>query len=339
LPRDIASGPNPKYQPLWRLEEDIRKELARTRATEKIDAVFDEVRQKLDAAAYTWSQRRFSDEQAAKTNAGPQVDFAKLAEGRPGVTVGKTPLEPAIVIADTTELGKSLVNGQTPFGAAAFERLATFKPARSEDTDGNHYLFWKVEETEAKVPELAEVRKEVEQAWKMIQARSLALEKAQSLATQARQEPDKSLRDSLGAQGKDVAETNTFSWLTQGTSPFMFGQQQPPRLSDVQGVENAGHDFMRAVYSLGVTDVGVAMNQPQTIAYVVRLVEGAPDEFLKNQFMAAVPGNYQSFAFAAEVDTQPIIEAWQKAIEAEAGVDWKQNPDEIAMGPRGPGSN
>ncbi|MBI3463722.1 MAG: SurA N-terminal domain-containing protein [Planctomycetes bacterium] len=330
LPRDIAAGPNPKHQPLWRVEEDIRKELARTRATEQVDKVFDDLRQKLDAAAYSWSQRRFGDEKSTASHPGPQVDFAKLAEGHAGITAGKTPLASATVIAETTELGKSRVNGQTDFGVVAFERLATFKPARSEDTDGNHYLFWKIAEAEAKVPELAAVRKEVEHAWKMIKARNLALEKAQALAADAGKEPGKSLRESLGAQGKDVAETNRFSWLTLGSSPLMMGRPEP-RLSEVDGVEAAGNEFMRTVYSLNENEVGVAMNYPQTIAYVVRLVEGVPDDFLKTQFMAAAAANYQSFAFASEIDTQPVVEAWRKAVDEEAGVEWKREPDQVAM--------
>jgi hypothetical protein len=330
LPRDIAAGPNPKHQPLWRVEEDIRKELARTRATEQIDQAFDELRQKLDAAAYSWSQRRFGDEKAEASHPGPQVDFAKLAEGRKGISAGKTPLASATVIAETTDLGKSRVNGQTDFGLVAFERLATFKPARSEDTDGNHYLFWKIEESEAKVPEFADVKQEVEHAWRMIKARDLALEKARSLAAQAGKEPAKSLRESLGAQAKDVAETNRFSWLTLGASPMMMGRPEP-RLSEVEGVEDAGNEFMRAVYSLDENEVGVAMNYPQTIAYVVRLVEGVPDDFLKTQFMAAAAANYQSFAFASEIDTQPVIDAWRKAVDEQSGVEWKREPDAVAM--------
>jgi hypothetical protein len=127
-----------------------------------------------------------------------------------------------------------------------------------------------------------------------------------------------------------VVETNLFSWLTLGSSPSMMGQPEP-RISPVDGVDDVGNDFMRAVYNLSVDEVGVAMNYPQTDAYVIRLIEGVPDSVLQAQFLAAAATNYQSFNYGARIDYQPIYTAWQKSLDEEGGVDWLREPDAVAQ--------
>ena len=73
-------------------------------------------------------------------------------------------------------------------------------------------------------------------------------------------------------------------------------------------VELAGNDFMRTVYGLKVGEIGVAMNQPKTIAYVVQLVETTPsDSVLWQMFKADDYSKYASVASGDESDDVPRL--------------------------------
>ena len=175
---------------------------------------------------------------------------------------------------------------------------------------------------------MSEVRDEVLQSWKQIQARELARNRAKSLVEKAR-EADKPLAEAFGAgDGVQVTTTPAFTWLTRGIDLNMLGSQAPPKLSEVEGVQDAGPDFMREAFSLSVGDVGLAMNQPQTICYVIRLVSLAPSrEVLRNLFMVDPYAQYQA---ASQEDRFETTRAWIKNIETEAHLEWKEPPDERA---------
>ena len=88
----------------------------------------------------------------------------------------------------------------------------------------------------------------------------------------------------------------------------------------MEHVELAGEDFMRAVYDLKVDEIGVAMNQPKTIAYVVRLTETTPNEsVLWSMFKADDYSKYFSLAMA---DTQKMNEQWREELQKAAGLKW-----------------
>ena len=78
---------------------------------------------------------------------------------------------------------------------------------------------------------------------------------------------------SLQVVGRQVTESDPFSWLTIGATPFTRNFQL--RLNEVAGVDDPGPAFMQAVFNLGVGDVGVAVNHPQAVVYVVRVVRHA----------------------------------------------------------------
>ncbi len=72
--------------------------------------------------------------------------------------------------------------------------------------------------------------------------------------------------------GSSVATVGPFSWLTQPLGQPM-GE---PKLSEVSGVEQAGNDFMKAVFALQPGQSGVAANEPQTVYYVVQVESEEP---------------------------------------------------------------
>jgi hypothetical protein len=77
---------------------------------------------------------------------------------------------------------------------------------------------------------------------------------------------------------------------------------------------------MRQVFSLQVDQVGVAVNQPETAAYVVRVLDTRPDGTqLWEEFQQA---SYQTYRSASRSDTQEVMEAWEKQVEKETGYEW-----------------
>ena len=91
-----------------------------------------------------------------------------------------------------------------------------------------------------------------------------ALEKAREAAqSQAASLNGQSLKDAFG-ETKTVVESGQFSWLTLG-----YLTNGRPQLSQVPGVEYAGNDFMRSVFELQQGEAGVAINNPETTAYLV----------------------------------------------------------------------
>jgi hypothetical protein len=259
------------------------------------------------------------------------LDFAKLAEGK---DVQAAELK-SVTAAEAAEadLGKSFRviddprrfrTHTVPFTSFAFpERLPTYKNEVVQDNENHWFLFWKTQEEPAYVPPLKKVRDKVVRAWKMIKARELARQRAEEYAVQARA-LKKPLQELFGSQAKlKIIDTDAFSWLTFGNVPAPPGT--PPRLSEVEGADRAGVDFMKAVFSLQPAGIGVGMNEPRTIVYVIRLIafEPAMDE-LRDDFAHTNPSRYMA---AAGDDQRVIYQAWLTDLNKEAGVRWIRQAD------------
>lgn len=69
------------------------------------------------------------------------------------------------------------------------------------------------------------------------------------------------------------------------------------------------------------------MNQPKTVAYVVRLVSLSPtSERLRTSFLA---DPFQLYNEVAREDIIDVQRTWMKGIEAEANLTWKEKPSEV----------
>ena len=155
----------------------------------------------------------------------------------------------------------------------------------------------------------------------------------QALAAQAK----KPLKEALKSQaGLKVLEPGAFSWLTLdivGFSPDGRPLQQP-RTSPVDGVDMPGKEFMRAVFSTPEGKTVVALNEPQTVAYLIEVDKFNPlaavlwDEFLVDDF-----GTYRDVATR---DQQRIQQAWQHELNQQAGLQWQRKHDEHRQSGSGP---
>ena len=166
-----------------RLKKFIRGRLADRKATEKIDALF----APLETLMNEWQRKkaRYGRKHQPDEKPPADLDFAALAKAN-GLRSGATPLISAIDASEYA-VGKSLIEDRVPFTTYAYQ-MATLKPTRSTDEKGRHYLFWIVDETLEKVPAFGDpgVKEEATAAWKMIQARTDAMDAAKKLAEEAR---------------------------------------------------------------------------------------------------------------------------------------------------------
>ncbi|MBX3415308.1 MAG: hypothetical protein KF708_21670 [Pirellulales bacterium] len=325
LPSDLRDGPRPEFEPLWKVEKRIRQQLAFERIYKDIEADFAKLREKM-TAFYDEHYDEFQKFNVALRDhqeppVPPKFDLAEAIKEFPGLSADETPLLSAVEMQVETDIGKSVVDRQ-PFGIVAFQSLRPFFIRESQDFLGNRYLFWKTNEVKEFVPTFEQVREQVVREWKLREARKLALAHAEELAARAR-EAKKPLQEVFaGDAGLEVASTGPFSWLTHGSVPVGLTPNQPPRLSTVQGVSDAGQSFMRTVFHLAPGEVGVAMNQPEDVAYVVQLESTTPSEtVLRETFMAS---NFNRYASSSQIDRQELSAAWSKQIKNDSGLDWER---------------
>jgi len=319
LPQDVNP---PKYDPLWKVESSIRTELARRKAAQKMQEVLNQVReQKLVKYGNDRTRWEVKHERDKTVQPPTPIDFDVLAKEF-NLTTYTTKLLSAYELSQVEGIGESFV-GERSFVQYAFGPLQLFQPVISGDAAGNQYLAWKIEQQEARVPKLDEIRDEVVRAWKMMEARKPALEHAKSLVQTA--EKDKITLVELAT--RDVLEKvqpDPFSWLTYGTTPNI-NSRVPPRLSAVKGIEDPGAEFMQGVFRLPPGALGTAFNNPQTIVYVVQVQEYEPSpDVLRRSFLA---DDYRTYAQVTEPHFREQLTAWNNSIQAEAGLKWVRPPD------------
>lgn len=324
LPEDIAGGENPEHDPLWKVTDTIRRSLVQGKVREKISAIFDELASAMDAYAqkvdlYELEVAEQAEKEGDKPKAPAPLDLKQLAQQH-GLEVFSTDLLSRFD-ADSVEIGRATVNTK-PFAEVAFANLPTFSPRRAEDLGGDQYLFWKTQASKGEVPTFEAAKPEVIAAWKTIEARKLAMKKAEEMATQANK-ANQSLKELFGGEGKrPIIDSGYFTWMTQRQFAPQFGPQL--QLGVVPGAPNVGIDFMREAYTLDIGQSGAALNAPEDIAYVIRVTDQRPstDELLA-RFMTTP---YQQYASVSEIDSQEFALDWVRELEQEAGIEWERPP-------------
>ena len=342
------TGP-PTYIPLEKVKDEIRRRIATAHAEKEQRKVVDALKEELEKYHTLFlDYDQLSDEDKAGTPPPPRPSFVELAK-QYGVSAHDTGLVSAAEAKDL-EIAGSYLPGKS-FLQAAFGPLSTFQPAVAADSlfyyqNGQRfgqlalyvqpttvYLFWKTEDVKAATPDLKEpeTRSLVVRQWKLQKARALAQEAAEKLATQAR-DAKKPLRDLFGGkEGRTVIEPPSFSWMSGGSVP---GSR--PELTRVPGIDHVGTEFMRSVFQFQPGQVGLAMNQPETIVYVVRLVAYSPtEETLWQQFSAAAADMtryygslYYELLSAKLPDLQAALRAWSEDLDKQAGLRWIREPTE-----------
>ncbi|MFV2066819.1 MAG: hypothetical protein ACC645_07530, partial [Pirellulales bacterium] len=277
----------PNYAPLDQVRDQIRSELARRRAPEKMAEALKPLQsliRRYHDDLMVWQVEEEDKAEGAPSKPRPTPPDAKAWAAEQSMTYEKT-APVSFFELNQMELGRSVVRAEgQPLATQAFTVLDEYQPVETEDFQGNRYLAWKIVETSERVHVLDEIRDKVVEAWKMTRARTMARKAADELAEKA-----KTKKGPLGDLFKDdparkVIESDPFSWYTLGAVPG--GRDVRVRISAVFGVDGAGPEFMRTVFSLDAGGVAVATNHAQTIVYVVRLASQAEsDEALHARFL------------------------------------------------------
>ncbi|MEZ6071214.1 MAG: hypothetical protein R3C10_13300 [Pirellulales bacterium] len=322
LDRDVSAGPSPEYTPLWDAESGIRQRLAADSATKRMTDALAAVETKMvefGKEHVNWEIKHTSDESLPEPQS---LNLAEIASAH-GLTVQQTGLlapaemfEKFAGLADSTVVGRSMMFARLAYTGD----LQPYTTVASTDSAGNQYVAWITEISPEHVPELADIKEEVISAWRFAQARPLALARADELATEARKSGDTLAQAFADRSDLTVVTTGAFTWLTTGMVP----QFSSPilRISEIDGVDLPGSKFMQTAFALSAGEVGVAMNQPESIAYVIRVTsEDTPAENLRSDFLAS---NQDMYLQVGQADVQQLLRTWRADLVADAGVHWER---------------
>lgn len=321
--------PPAKYKPLAEVEQEIRRNLARAPAQDKVTEAMNGARTEIRKFFQAHASWRAKSKAKLDVPEPTPPDVKQLGE-KFGLIGGEIPLVDELQIGDY-ELGKAFrfsfegnqFRRQSFAQIAYTDKLPLYQPdqIRSFEVDVE-FLYWKTKEEAAFVPTLQDIRAEVVDAWKLREAYALAKAEAEKLAKAAK--GDKPLKESLDEKlAKTVLEPPEFTWLTRGAMPMGSGA---PMLNVVEGVEHAGQDFMQAVFALKPGQVGVAANTPHTVVYVVRLVSESPDEEQRRRLFVE-GGLTGDMGFLARVELQSFLNQWHRELEKEMQVKWSRPPE------------
>ena len=292
-PQQVLGGPDPQFDPLWKVKDDIRELLARRRAEDWIlngrggsDTGLRGIRAKLAPLGTEWRNADIrlaeqTDElQAIRKKLEAQAVQIVEAAMQPNYTLkGPTKSLTLREVLSDTDIGKSnrLPNSadavappETDPFANAFRRLTLFEPGISQSTAGASelFLFWKVNERLPYVPEkMEDVREQVLTAWKRIEARKLAMAEAQRLEGEARK-ANKPLTE-ISFAGASGVNLTPVTWMRE--VPNQFQQRTVQRSQMPEELQTPGLDLEKTLFGLNPGEFGVAYNQPQTVVYVLHM--------------------------------------------------------------------
>ena len=172
-------------------------------------------------------------------------------------------------------------------------------------------IWWRVDYKDSYVPKFEEARKEVLATWKMIEARKLAKAQAKEYADQVKkQQAELQEVFKFSPNVHPSKDIGPFTWMTG--PPLARNPEQPvlPYLTPLKEIDKPGEDFMRTVFSLNVGSTSVAMNQPETIAYVVQLKSlTPPEEAFRRQFLQNMGSRSNDAGLVASADSRQDIHA------------------------------
>lgn len=237
----------------------------------------------------------------------------------------------------------------TTVAERAFENDTLYYPYRADSLlRDKRYAYWKLEDVAPRVPELAEVKADVVAAWKLAQAKPLAEKRATELAEKAKAagQPLTAALSGETITGKtdglaiSVRETPKFTWLSMPQNlPFQFNPMfmPPPQLSFIDGVSQAGNNFMKIVFEqIEPGKYGVAPNESASIYYVVQVKQrdASPSETgdnlglraLQSQFLNDGRGGFEQGPYF-HLGRAALFEQfndWRQSYEQRYAVAWAE---------------
>jgi hypothetical protein len=319
------------YRPFDEVKDDIRERLAVNKAADRLPIIQAKVRE----YATVYHQHIEADKQPPA-----MPDLTGLAAEQ-GLKLVSVPMGD-VYAAMRTDLAREPVERQQII--QMFRRVPMpFETESFLGSNARRVMYWVTDQKNEKRPEkLGEIKDIVAARWKEIEARALAMKKAEELASEVKAS-GKSLADTLGSR-MTVVETEQFTWkiFYPQLGPIPGEVREKGVVSGNSDIDNRvivapGNDFMEMVYSLAVGETGVVFNQPQNRAYIVRVTGSSPtDEALWERFQtfSAMPGMDRAYLSAGLPEMMSAAyEAWLDEIRVKTGFRWVNKPEarETAM--------
>ena len=273
------------------VREEVRRDLALKPAQEKMQASIAAAQEMMDQYYNHLSLFKTADPNNPDTLEPTLPSLAKLAD-QFGLTYGTTGMVDALSV-ETLPIGRSF----TQFGAGQFDmfprsvfnnRLRVFQPASSQgfgNGSSQTFLFWKTQDANSRIPSYDEVQEEVVKAWKIAEARKLATQAAQDLASSINVDggADPWLNVLDPSLQPLVLKPPMFTWLQP-----MLTQNDGIQLAMIEGIDQAGQAFMEKSFSTPIGKAAAAMDASQQKCFVIRVIERNPsDEQLRADFEKA----------------------------------------------------
>ncbi|MEY3032852.1 MAG: hypothetical protein RLZZ622_1327 [Planctomycetota bacterium] len=323
--------PEMNLRPLEEVADQIRQQLTRERATATIDAIFSALAGDLTAYAEDRAVWQARGDSGQPEPVAP--DLEKIAE-KQGLVAEQSDWIAAPAAAEAGGISGSFEFVPDPgsrFGIRQqrwlemifAEGSIALRPITSRDAEGNRYFSWKQAEQEERVPSFAEARETVEKAWRIVEARPLAQQRAAEIAAAA---AERSLPETVGKEQAEAVRTvGPFTWLTQGSAGF----GAPPRISQPKDLVFPGEAFMQAVFATPAGMSTSAFNEPQTICYALRVITSEPDEAELRTRFASSRGEPQRVAMVAQEAFADVFRNWIEGLETSAGLTWNREPRQM----------
>ncbi len=310
-----------RYEPLDKVRDQIRRQLATDKAVEEMSRAMDSAYSTLTSVYNRYGVKVVAAE-ADKTDP-PEVpeelaDLSGLAEEK-GLFLEETVPLTASELSKTA-VGKA-IDSQTatmPVVQMAFQTLKPYQPALAVDIDGYRYLVLKVEDIAPQTPPFEEAREEVAEAWKMAEAKRLALEKGQEIAKKAEEEGS-SLMAAVDQEKYEVVVTDFFSRFSFGSTAAEM--RRGPRLSEVPPLEHIGDEFLKRVFTLEDNEVVALPNFDGSDVYVVRVDQKERTEDELHQAFLAEVNSSQAMQIMQAFRSQRMQRALIGQIFQRAGLD------------------
>ncbi len=239
-----------------------------------------------------------------------------------GVAVGRTPFGLSNIRQESDQSGPTgmvanvvmspYVELFRPTQSSYFDQAALMQ---GKDLEFLQFVFWKTDERQLYVPDLAEVRAEVIEYWKQTKARELANTAAKKLAKEVGSTATDPWKAALSsAEQALVIQTDPFSWMTR------YADQ--PGISTVPKMDAVGGEFMESVFNTPVGQTGVGANENKRVYYVFRVSEKGPNEEDLQQRFNADPLKSGPMSLARQ-DSQEMLMDWYQSVEKDLDVVWE----------------
>lgn len=314
------------FEPLDAVKDKIREQLAREKANARIDAIFSAIAGDIGRYAEDvalWKARGGSA-------AAPSPPDINLIAEKQALEAGRSELVTAEQAVAGGGIGQSFefvpdpgsrfgIRQQNWLDSIFGQNTMPLRPVTSRDVAGNRYLSWKTDDQAEFTPAFDEVRDDVEFSWRIVEGRGLARKKAEELAARARTEKQSFEMLLGGNTALKATAIAPFTWLSTGAN----GQ---PVLSQPEGVQMPGEEFMEAVFGLEPEQTAVAFNEPRTVCYAIRLTAFEPPVAeLREKFLEA-KSDPRRIGAVAQGEFSRSFGDWLTGLEKRYGLTWTRQP-------------